>query len=307
MEDNNFNRRGKRKREKKFNYPDDKKQKHIQQIKKSLINFAKSSWGKQWIHSILKIGRPFRMERGIQYAKDERIDKITINKSQIFATVQGTAPTPYRVKIMFDAIPEEDWILILKELGSKTLNLVKLLDGILPEDIIAIFEKFNYSLFPDAARGLNATCSCPDKAIPCKHIAATILYVARVLDYNPFILLEIHGKTKNDLLNDLSLAQKLDTNLISKKSKEIAKEDKIIEYSFNIPKISIEEVLPKHESLESDYKINFQFKKPSKIIETLENLGLPPNLDNPQSFENVIRAIYRIVTDDTYKTSLKID
>ena len=44
----------------------------VEQIKRDLINFAGTSWGKQWIISNLKIGRPFRMQRGIEYVKDER-------------------------------------------------------------------------------------------------------------------------------------------------------------------------------------------------------------------------------------------
>ncbi|MHA2182939.1 MAG: SWIM zinc finger family protein [Promethearchaeota archaeon] len=148
----------------------------VDQIKRELTNFAKTSWGKQWIKSNLKIGRPFRMQRGIDYVKDERrIDNFSINTGQIFATVQGTAPTPYRVKIKFEPIHEEGWELILKSIIEKIVNLIELLDGLLPENLITIFDESEYSLFPDASKGLNATCSCPDPAIPCKHIAAVIL------------------------------------------------------------------------------------------------------------------------------------
>ncbi|GAH39009.1 unnamed protein product, partial [marine sediment metagenome] len=73
---------------------------------------------------------------------------------------------------------EDEWKIILKKLTNKTINLIELLEGSLPEDLITIFNTSGYSLFPDASKGLNATCSCPDKAIPCKHIAAVILYLA---------------------------------------------------------------------------------------------------------------------------------
>ncbi|MFX0009625.1 MAG: hypothetical protein ACFE9R_04870, partial [Candidatus Hermodarchaeota archaeon] len=93
-----------------------------------LLNYAKSSWGTLWIQSNLQFGRPFRMQRGIEYAKDhQRIDNLSLNPGQIFATVQGTAPTPYRVKINFDVIPEEDWQKILKSLAKHPLDLIELL------------------------------------------------------------------------------------------------------------------------------------------------------------------------------------
>jgi len=248
------------------------------------------------------------MQRGIEYVKDERrIDNMSINPGQIFATVQGTAPTPYRVKINFETISEEGWEVILDNLANKTINLVELLDGLLPEDIITIFNENNYSLFPDAEKGLDATCSCPDTAIPCKHIAAVILYIARVLDYNPFLLLELRGKSKNDIFNNLSLAQITTENLKSSPitSKETHGKKKI-DFSFNVPSMSIQELTTKQKSLETDYKIGFNLKKPGKIIETFENLGIPPSIDN-KAFEIVFKAIYRLITSHTYQLSMDIE
>ncbi len=247
------------------------------------------------------------MQRGIQYAEDERrIENLTINKGQIFATVQGTAALPYRVKINFETIPEEGWKKIINDFSNRIINLIKLLEGDLPEDIISIFKNSNYPLFPDAAKGLNATCSCPDKEVPCKHIAAIILYIALVLDYDPFILLKLRGKSKNEILSNLSLTQISDAELIKKES-EVIQKAKNIEFSFNLPKISIQELSKKKTISEGFQKIGFKFKKPPKIIETLENLGLPPNLDNPRAFENVFRAIYRSITTQIYKTATKFE
>ncbi len=274
----------------------------VEQIKRDLINFAKTSWGKQWIQSNLKIGRPFRMQRGIEYVKDKRrIDNLSINPGQIFATVQGTAPTPYRVKIKFETIQEDEWKIILKKLTNKTINLIELLEGSLPEDLITIFNTSGYSLFPDASKGLNATCSCPDKAIPCKHIAAVILYLALVIDFNPFLLLEFRGKPKSEILTDLSLVQ----SSKSKKKLEKTSTNQQIEFNFNVPKISIQELLNTQKE-KDDFIIDYKLKKPGKIIETLENLGIPQNIEN-KAFEIVLRAIYKKITSETYSMSSELN
>ena len=206
MDSRKLKRKGSIPPQRKTEYEKQRTHEEVEQIKRDLIHFAQTSWGTEWIRSNLKIGRPFSMQRGIEYVKDERrIDNLSINPGQIFATVQGTAPTPYRVKINFEIIPNEGWKAILTNLKNKPINLIELLEGKLPEDLLEIFKNTKYSLFPDASKGLDATCSCPDKAIPCKHIAAIILYLARIIDYNPFILLELLGKTKNEILNDFSL------------------------------------------------------------------------------------------------------
>jgi len=305
MENRRNKRKGPNRPPRKSEYEKERTREEVEQIQKNLINFAKTSWGKHWIQSNLQIGRPFRMQRGIQYVKDERrIENLSISTGQIFATVQGTAPTPYRVKINFEPILDEGWNIILKELAKKTINLIELLEGFLPEDIITIFDENDYSLFPDASKGLNATCSCPDTAIPCKHIAAVILYIARVLDYNPFLLLELQGKSKSEILNELSLGQ----GAKSKNKSEKASITSSSEFQFNVPKISIVELSTEQKKSGidiDDYNIGFTFRKPGKIIETVENLGVPQTIKN-KAFEIVLRAIYRKITSKIHDTSLEL-
>ncbi len=285
--------------QRKTNYEKQKTREEVEEIKKNLINYAKTPWGREWIISNLNIGRPFRMQRGIEYAKDEeRIDNLSISAGQIFATVQGTAPTPYRVKINFKIIPDEGWNIIVKELSTKLSYLIELLEGSLPQNIIAIFEKNGYSLYPDASNGLDSTCSCPDKAVPCKHIAAVILYLTRVIDYNPFLLLELRGKSKENILDDLSLSHSLE----GKSEFENASNVKNIEFKFNVPKISIQELSKQHS--DNDQDIGFSIKKPGKMIETIENLGVPQTIEN-KAFMIVLRDIYQKITTISHEMSLE--
>ena len=82
--------------------------------------------------------------------------------------------------------------------------------------------------------------------------------------------------------------------------------NKKIEFSFNVPKISIQEFSSKQKSLESDYKIGFKLKKPGKIIDTYENLGIPPTIDN-KAFKIVFEAIYRLITSHMYQLSMDVE
>lgn len=291
-------RRSKKKQpQRKTEYEKRQTREEVEQIKKDLINYAKTSWGKEWIYSNLQIGRPFRMQRGIEYANDEqRIENVTINEGQIFATVQGTAPTPYRVKINFETINEADWKIIITKLAEHPLNFIELLEGNLPQELITVFEETSHSLFPNALKGLDANCSCPDKAIPCKHIASVILYLSRVIDFNPFLLLELRGKSKNELLDEMSLKG----GKSGKKLTQESTDSKDISLRFSIPKIT--ELKAKKKEKEG-HNFNFNIKNPSKIIETVENLGNPPNLES-KAFEIVLKAIYRKISSKSYEFSL---
>ncbi len=41
---------------------------------------------------------------------------------------------------------------------------------------------------------------CPDRAVPCKHLAAVIYVLSREIDANPFLVLQLHGL---DLVEEL--------------------------------------------------------------------------------------------------------
>jgi len=302
------NRRNYRRGSDKKDYTMDKEKKHeeVMQIKRNLYSFCNSRWGRRWIHSMLKIGRPYRMRRAINYAKDtRRLSNLRINKGEIFALVQGTAPTPYRVRIFFDQISEKKWENIADELSSNILNLINLLDGKLTEKIIKIFESKGTSLFPDVSGGLNAKCSCPDPEVPCKHIAATILYISKVVDFNPLILMKLKGKTKKELLAELEIGGKKGERETQISSTEAEKSEELSHFSFDVPKFSIKQRNNQNPSELPLDEVEFQFRKPTGVIETLNNLGLPPNLKNKKAFSVVLEKIYELITAEIYKIALK--
>jgi uncharacterized Zn finger protein len=282
-----------------------KTRQEVRQIKKALIDFANTRWGKEWIHSLLKIGRPFRMRRGINYAEDEeRINNLTLHKGEIFGLVQGTAPTPYRVRINFNLIPDVIWDEILDTFSSKLINLANLLEGRLPEELIDLFQEQKISLYPDASSGLNAKCSCPDQAIPCKHIAAVILYVARVIDYNPFILLELRGKNRGELIQSFGLSMQVDQQKEEQPRKKESTSPKDSNLS-NIPTIGRDEILSTFgEITEEKIAIDFNFRKPRAGSNFIQNFGLPENLEYEKEFQVVLTRIYNTVRRNIYKKAV---
>ncbi|MGV9206010.1 MAG: SWIM zinc finger family protein [Promethearchaeia archaeon] len=282
-----------------------KTQEEVRQIKRALIDFANTRWGKEWIQSLLKIGRPFRMRRGINYAEDEeRINNLTIHKGEIFATVQGTAPSPYRVRINFVPISDEIWDEVLGTFSEKIINLAQLLEGTLPEELISLFEEQNMTLFPDSSSGLNAKCSCPDKAVPCKHIAAVILYLARVIDYNPFLLLKLRGKNREELIQKFGLTFQTTEGKEELKIKMEAHEK---EKTFsNIPAIDVGEVTSKfaNDATSTLKDIEFHFRQPKSRNSIVHNFGVPQNLEYQKEFKIVMDKIYVKVMASAYKKAI---
>lgn len=285
-----------------------RKQAEIGDIKDQLRNFARTEWGRRWVNSILEYGRPFRMQRGLRYAQEERISNLTITSGLIFASVQGTAPMPYRVKIHFDPIPKRGWEGIINLIAEKARYIIRLLENKMPPDVEEIFNEKGFPLYPSPNRTLNATCSCPDKAVPCKHIAATTLYVARVMDFDPFLILKLRGMDKDEILQQLQTVRSCSQQPIAKSIKKLHEMIDFSEDSFDFPSITAEDIqeIPFSKSEES-MQIGFKFSQPKNVIETLDNIGIAPNLEQPDSFQLILRDIYLGITKKMYQTAVALE
>lgn len=279
----------------------------VAQIQEDLKHFPRSWWGQQWIYSILEYGRPYRMQRGLNYAQEDRIENLAINPGQIFAMVQGTAPMPYRVKINFDVIPPEGWKVMVDKISQKTRYLVQLLEGKMPEEFLQLFEDSGFPLFPPPTKDLDATCSCPDQAVPCKHIAATVLYLARVLDFDPFIMLTLRGKSKDEILKELQMTRSCSTKPVAQATKMIRDQVIHTKITFEVPGMAAANLSTKNFYKGSPFEIGFQLIKPGETIETFDNLGVAPGVSNDRSFELVLKELYMLVTRELYQTGIALE
>src|SRR6266852_3344073 len=77
------------------------------------------------------------------------------------------------------------------------------LDGEMPKNIEEAFGAVKLSLFPTALKELETSCSCPDWANPCKHIAAVYYLLAERFDEDPFLIFKLRGRTKEQIIEVL--------------------------------------------------------------------------------------------------------
>ena len=91
----------------------------------ALVKFGSTWWGREWINSMLTFGRFYRMQRGMIYAQDNRISNVIIKKGDIFALCAGTAPVPYRVKINFKILSDDQWKNIINKLTESVFYEVE--------------------------------------------------------------------------------------------------------------------------------------------------------------------------------------
>ena len=164
---------------------------------------AQTWWSERFIEVLEDIGIGNRLQRGRSYARKGQVISMDVGPGSVTAQVQGSRARPYRVRIGIAAFDKSEWAQAERALASNAWYMAMLLAGEMPEDIEDVFGALGLSLFPTTARELSLDCSCPDHAVPCKHLAATFYLLAESFDEDPFAILAWRGREREDLLDNL--------------------------------------------------------------------------------------------------------
>ncbi|MGB3612815.1 MAG: SWIM zinc finger family protein [Elainellaceae cyanobacterium] len=160
-------------------------------------------WVQRWIDLLNSYRFKKRLERGRLYAREGNILSMEFRGSKVHAVVQGTAPEPYKLTISIESFSQDDWRYIINSMAQKAVYSAKLLAGIMPDDIEQVFTSNGLSLFPFSLSDVRSRCNCPDPKNPCKHIAAVYYQLGDSFREDPFILFQLRGRTKQDILQAL--------------------------------------------------------------------------------------------------------
>ncbi len=157
------------------------------------IQFGFTWWGERWLDSLTHIDFSNRLPRGMRYARNGSVSSINITAGKIHAKVEGTRARPYTIEIkprLFTAAEKKK---LTDLVCSSPYYLSQLASGTLPPELEEDAAEKGIQLFPRSWKDLPMGCSCPDWAVPCKHIAAVIYIVANEIDKNPFMVFTMRG------------------------------------------------------------------------------------------------------------------
>lgn len=164
-------------------------------------SFGNTWWGEHWLKSLDHIDYENRLPRGASYARSGHVLSVKINDNQISAKVSGSRPSPYKVSIIIPPFFDTQIEPLVNEIIARPMVISRLLNRELDPEILHIAESLGLKVFPKQWSDFKMQCSCPDWAVPCKHLAAVVYMVSREIDNNPFLVFEMH---KVNLLEELA-------------------------------------------------------------------------------------------------------
>lgn len=160
-------------------------------------------WSRRFLEVLESFALGSRLTRGKNYARRGQVLSLSVAPGVVTASVQGSRRTPYKVAIALPAFSELVWAKVEVSLAEQAIHSARLLAGEMPADLEQVFAAAGAPLFPERAKDLAQSCSCPDWEVPCKHLAATFYLLAEHFDDDPFAILLWRGRSREALLSRL--------------------------------------------------------------------------------------------------------
>src|SRR5947209_9605560 len=151
---------------------------------------AKSFWGKAWCDNLERYSDfSNRLPRGRTYVRNGSVIDLQIEAGEVKALVSGS--DIYKVAVKVAPVSKSRWQAICQDCAGAIDSLIELLQGRFSKGVMERVCRQKTGLFPSPDE-INLSCSCPDWASMCKHVAAVLYAIGARLDQKPELLFRLH-------------------------------------------------------------------------------------------------------------------
>lgn len=158
-----------------------------------------SFWGQAWCRNLEAYSDyEYRLPAGRRYLRAGNVYDLGIEAGEVFAYVTGAEI--YEVLIRIEAMEEERWEALKATCGGSIESLVDLLGGNLGDSVLERVVDLDNGLFPSPDE-IQFSCTCPDWADMCKHVAATMYGIGVQLDEKPELFFKLRQIDEAELLS----------------------------------------------------------------------------------------------------------
>ncbi len=176
----------------------------ISPIKVKGRELAKTFWGKAWCRNLEQYSDfKSRLPRGRNYLRSGYVLDLQIGAGEINGFVMGSGiymgSDVYRVTLKIRPTTKARWRAICSDCAGEIGSLVELLQGRLAKSVMERLCLQKTGLFP-SPKDIELSCSCPDWAKMCKHVAAILYGVGSRLDEQPELLFSLHRVNESELI-----------------------------------------------------------------------------------------------------------
>jgi uncharacterized Zn finger protein len=170
---------------------------------------ATTFWGKAWGDNLESYSDfANRLPRGRTYVRNGSVVDLQVDGGEVKAMVMGSEL--YEVTVNVSPLPKARWNSICKDCSGSIDSLVELLQGRLTKAVMERVCRQQTGLFPAPAE-IKLSCSCPDWASMCKHVAAVLYGIGARLDAQPALVFKLRAVDEGELIASAAKGRTLGT------------------------------------------------------------------------------------------------
>lgn len=160
---------------------------------------AHTFWGQAWCENLESYGDyANRLPRGRTYVRNGSVLDLQVEPGKVTALVSGSEL--YEVEVTIRPLERPAWTAIARECSGKIDSVIELLAGRLSRGVMELVSRRGSGLFP-SPKEITLSCSCPDHASLCKHVAAALYGIGARLDEKPELLFTLRKVDATDLVD----------------------------------------------------------------------------------------------------------
>ncbi|QYX30854.1 SWIM zinc finger family protein [Sphaerospermopsis torques-reginae] len=275
------------------------------------LQASREWWSQRWLDLLDSYRFKKRLERARNYSRQGNVLSIEFKGAKVLAKVQGSEVEPYKVSLFLDAFSDEEWGYVIETMSHKSVFSAKLLAGEMPQNIEDVFTSNGLSLFPFTLGDVHSKCSCPDKAVPCKHIGAVYYQLGDRFSEDPFVLFQLRGRTREQIISDL---RNLRSSKLVEKSEETTsnQEQTEVQKPISEPQFSLksDNFWQYNEPLESSLVV-ISPSVGETVLDVLGKIPLAKDEENLVSSSagdvtmNYLQSVYKDVSQKAFLAAMK--
>jgi uncharacterized Zn finger protein len=159
---------------------------------------ARTFWGEAWCNNLEQYSDfSNRLPRGRTYVRNGSVFDLQITPGRVAALVSGS--DTYEVQVTVTPLARARWSAICRDCSGAIDSLVELLQGRFSTGVMTRLCEQKTGLFPSPME-ISFTCSCPDWAYMCKHVAAVLYGIGARLDHQPELLFTLRHVDQQELV-----------------------------------------------------------------------------------------------------------
>lgn len=158
-------------------------------------------WGRAWVRSVEEtVVDEADLAAARSLARSGRLGAVMVLAGMASVVVDRGAPTSVMAQLRVTQLDDEAWAAFAEELGREAGFTAALESGELPVDLVEHADQAGVEVLPGPA-DLETACECDAWAQPCGHALALLYQLAWHLDGDPYALLLLRGRTREQLLD----------------------------------------------------------------------------------------------------------